>query len=68
MWTLRKGMSIRSIIFEDKLARINYDKCKQCNKCATKCPTKVIKPKERKKPVVKPAAKPEEKAKEAESK
>ncbi len=44
-----------AIIFENKLARIDYDKCKQCNKCADKCPTKVIKPKERKKPAVKAA-------------
>lgn len=48
-----------AIIFEDKLARIDYEKCKQCNKCAMKCPTKVIKPKERKKPVVKAQPKPE---------
>ncbi|MDY6231714.1 RnfABCDGE type electron transport complex subunit B [Peptostreptococcus porci] len=43
-----------AIIFENKLAQIDYDKCKQCNKCAMKCPTKVIKPKERKKPAVQP--------------
>lgn len=49
-----------AIIFEDKLARVDYDKCKQCNKCATKCPTKVIKPKERKKIAIKPATKPAE--------
>ena len=49
-----------AIIFEDKLARIDYEKCKQCNKCAMKCPTKVIKPKERKKPVVKAQPKPQE--------
>lgn len=54
-----------AIIFENKLAQIDYDKCKQCNKCAMKCPTKVIKPKERKKPAV--AAKPVE-AKPAEEK
>ncbi|EKX93449.1 RnfABCDGE type electron transport complex subunit B [Peptostreptococcus anaerobius] len=49
-----------AIIFENKLAQIDYDKCKQCNKCAMKCPTKVIKPKERKKPAPKPAPKPAE--------
>ena len=54
-----------AIIFENKLAQIDYDKCKQCNKCAMKCPTKVIKPKERKKPAVQP--KPAEK-KEADEK
>lgn len=51
-----------AIIFENKLAQIDYDKCKQCNKCATKCPTKVIKPKERKKPPVKPQPKPQTEA------
>ena len=51
-----------AIIFENKLAQIDYDKCKQCNKCATKCPTKVIKPKERKKPPVKLQPKPQTEA------
>lgn len=63
----QKECPFDAIIFENKLARIDYDKCKQCNKCATKCPTKVIKPKERKKPPVKPAAKPAETAKPAEA-
>lgn len=51
-----KTCKFDAIIFEDKLARIDYDKCVQCNMCADKCPTKAIKPKERKQP--KPAAKP----------
>ncbi|MGI6706378.1 MAG: RnfABCDGE type electron transport complex subunit B [Clostridia bacterium] len=31
-----------AIIFEDNLARIDYDKCTNCGMCAEKCPTKAI--------------------------
>ena len=33
-----------AIQFSDNLARINYDNCTQCGKCAEKCPVKVITP------------------------
>lgn len=32
-----------AIEFENKIAKINYDKCIQCMACVKKCPTKVIK-------------------------
>lgn len=32
-----------AIIFENNLAKIDYEKCTQCNACALKCPTKAIK-------------------------
>ncbi|QCX34758.1 RnfABCDGE type electron transport complex subunit B [Caloramator sp. E03] len=31
-----------AIIFENNLAKIDYEKCTQCNACAVKCPTKAI--------------------------
>ncbi|MDR0879527.1 MAG: RnfABCDGE type electron transport complex subunit B [Clostridioides sp.] len=38
-----KECKFDAIIFENKLARIDYDKCVQCGACVRKCPTKVIK-------------------------
>ena len=38
-----KACKYDAIIFEDKLARIDYDKCVGCMECVRKCPTKVIK-------------------------
>ncbi|MEF9990799.1 MAG: RnfABCDGE type electron transport complex subunit B [Romboutsia sp.] len=32
-----------AIEFENKIAKINYDKCVECMVCVAKCPTKVIK-------------------------
>jgi len=37
-----KACQFDAIIFEDNLARIDYDKCTNCGKCAEKCPTKAI--------------------------
>lgn len=31
-----------AIVIENKLAKIDYDKCKQCYKCVVKCPTQAI--------------------------
>ncbi|MCT4584976.1 MAG: RnfABCDGE type electron transport complex subunit B [Peptostreptococcaceae bacterium] len=41
------GMCVRecpfdAIIFENKIAKIDYEKCKQCYKCVVKCPTGAI--------------------------
>lgn len=38
-----KSCKFDAIYFEDKLARINYDKCVECMVCVEKCPTKIIK-------------------------
>ncbi len=32
-----------AIIFEDKIAKVDYDKCVECQACVMKCPVKVIK-------------------------
>ena len=33
-----------AITVADNLARVNYEECTQCGKCAEKCPVKVITP------------------------
>ena len=38
-----KACPFDAIEFENKIAKINYDKCVQCMACVWKCPTKVIK-------------------------
>lgn len=38
-----KACEYGAIIFEDKIARVDYDKCVECMECVKKCPTKVIK-------------------------
>lgn len=38
-----KACKFDAIEFENKIAKINYDKCVQCMECVLKCPTKVIK-------------------------
>jgi electron transport complex protein RnfB len=38
-----KACKFDAIIFEDKLAKIDYSKCVGCMQCVLKCPTKVIK-------------------------
>lgn len=38
-----KACPFEAIEFENKIAKINYDKCVQCMVCVEKCPTKVIK-------------------------
>jgi len=38
-----KACKFGAIEFENKIAKINYDKCVQCMECVEKCPTKVIK-------------------------
>ncbi|RDY24046.1 RnfABCDGE type electron transport complex subunit B [Romboutsia maritimum] len=38
-----KSCKFEAIEFENKIAKINYDKCVQCMVCVEKCPTKVIK-------------------------
>jgi electron transport complex protein RnfB len=38
-----KACKYDAIIFEDKIARVDYDKCVECMECVKKCPTKVIK-------------------------
>ena len=45
-----KTCKFEAIKLENKLAKIDFDKCVQCNMCANKCPTGAIKPKERKQP------------------
>ena len=37
-----KVCPVDAIVFEDKIAKINFDKCIQCKVCVEKCPTKVI--------------------------
>lgn len=41
-----KNCEYDAIHVNDNLAAIDYEKCTQCNVCATKCPTKAIKGKE----------------------
>ena len=38
-----KACQFDAIILENKIAKINYDKCVECMDCVRKCPTKVIK-------------------------
>ncbi|SCH34579.1 MULTISPECIES: RnfABCDGE type electron transport complex subunit B [unclassified Romboutsia] len=38
-----KVCPVDAIVFENKIAKINFDKCIQCKVCVEKCPTKVIK-------------------------
>ena len=38
-----KACKFEAIEFENKIAKINYDKCVKCMVCIEKCPTKVIK-------------------------
>lgn len=38
-----KACKFEAIEFENKIAKINYDKCVECMACVEKCPTKVIK-------------------------
>ncbi|MGL5346072.1 MAG: RnfABCDGE type electron transport complex subunit B [Peptostreptococcaceae bacterium] len=38
-----KACPFDAIEFENKIAKINYDKCVECMACVRKCPTKVIK-------------------------
>lgn len=38
-----KACKFDAIEFENKIAKINYDKCVGCMECVEKCPTKVIK-------------------------
>ncbi len=38
-----KACPFGAIIFENKIARIDYSKCVECMLCVEKCPTKVIK-------------------------
>lgn len=38
-----KACKFDAIEFENKIAKINYDKCVKCMVCIEKCPTKVIK-------------------------
>lgn len=38
-----KACQYDAIIFENNLAKVNYEKCVQCNACVLKCPTKSIK-------------------------
>ena len=37
-----KACPVDAIVFENKIAKINFDKCIQCKVCVQKCPTKVI--------------------------
>jgi Na+-translocating ferredoxin:NAD+ oxidoreductase subunit B len=37
-----KACQFDAIIFENNLAKVDYDKCTQCQACFTKCPTKAI--------------------------
>lgn len=37
-----KVCPVGAIVFEDKIAKINFDKCIQCKVCVENCPTKVI--------------------------
>ena len=37
-----KVCPVDAIVFENKIAKINFDKCIQCKVCVQKCPTKVI--------------------------
>lgn len=37
-----KNCPYDAIIFENSIARINYEKCRDCGVCAAKCPTKSI--------------------------
>ncbi len=39
----KKQCKFDAISFENKIAKINYDKCVECMLCVEKCPTKVIK-------------------------
>ena len=39
----QKACPFGAIEFENKIAKINYDKCVECMACVRKCPTKVIK-------------------------
>lgn len=39
----KKQCKFDAIEFENKIAKINYDKCIGCMECVKKCPTKVIK-------------------------
>lgn len=38
-----KSCPVDAIIFENKIAKIDFSKCIQCKVCVEKCPTKVIK-------------------------
>lgn len=38
-----KACKFDAIEFENKIAKINYEKCVECMQCVRKCPTKVIK-------------------------
>lgn len=38
-----KACPVNTIVFENKIAKINFDNCIQCKICVEKCPTKVIK-------------------------
>ncbi len=48
-----KTCKFDAIHVEDNIARIDYDKCKNCGMCAKKCPRGIITKKGEKKPVVK---------------
>ena len=37
-----KNCPFKAIVFENNLAKIDYQKCQNCGLCAVKCPTKVI--------------------------
>lgn len=44
-----KNCNFNAIHVEDNLAKIDYEKCKNCGLCAMKCPSKIILKEERKK-------------------